>query len=59
MKLDVAQLSEPHSANFALVRLLPSVDPQVSAVVCVDPEGLAALLALIGLLPRVLQFVGL
>lgn len=54
MKLDVPQLSEPHSANFALIRLLTGVDPQVSAVVCVDPEGLAALLALIGLLSRVL-----
>lgn len=57
--LDVAKLSEPHSANLALVRLLPSVDPQVPAVVGVHPEGLAALLALVGLLPRVLQLVRL
>lgn len=59
MKLDVAQLSEPHSANLALVRLLPSVDPQVSAVVGVDPEGLAALFALMGPLSRVLELVRL
>lgn len=55
----MAQLSEPHSAHFALVRLLTSVDPQVSAEVCVYPEGLVALLTLIGFFSRVLEFVGL
>lgn len=59
VKLDVAELSEPYSADLALVRLLPSVDPQVSAVVGVDPEGLAALFALVGFLSRVLELVRL
>lgn len=59
VKLHVSELPEPHSTNFTLVGLLPRVDPQVSEVVCVDPEGLAALLAFMWFLSSVLQFVGL
>lgn len=59
VELDVHQLPELHPTNLALVRLLPCVDAQVSAVVGVDPEGLVALLALVRLLPGVLAFVRL
>lgn len=59
VKLDVSELPEPHSTDLTLVGLLPRVDPQVSQVVCVDPEGLAALLTFVRFLPGVLKFVGL
>lgn len=58
VKLDVSLLPEPHSAHFALKGLLSGVDPRVSEVVCVDPEGLVALLAFMGFLSRMLEFVG-
>lgn len=50
-------LSEPHSTNFTLIGLLPRVDPRVSEVVCVDPEGLVAPLTFIGFFSRMLKFV--
>ena len=59
MKLDVSVLPEPHSAHVTLVGLLPRVDPQVSEVVSVDPEGPVTLLAFKGFLSGVLQFMGL
>lgn len=59
VKLNVSELPEPHAANFTLVRFLPSVDPQVSQVVGVDPERLAALIASMWFVSGVLQFVGL
>lgn len=58
MKLYVSLLSEPHATNFTLVGLLSCVDPCVSEVVCVDPEGLVALLTFIGFLSWMLKFVG-
>lgn len=58
MKLHMSLLSEPHSTNFTLIGLLPRVDPCVSEVVCVDPEGLVAPLTFIGFLSRMLKFVG-
>lgn len=59
VKLDVSELPEPGAADLALVGPLPCVDPEVSEVVCVYPEILAALLAPVRFLSRVLQFVGL
>lgn len=59
MKLDVSELAETQAAHLALVGLLSRVDPEVSQVVGVDPEGFAALLTLVRFLSGVLQFVGL
>lgn len=58
VKLDMSLLSEPHSTDFTLIGLLSCVNPCVSEVVGVDPEGLVALLTFIGFLSRMLKFVG-
>lgn len=57
VKLNMSELPEANTADLALIRFLPCVDPQVSKVVCVDPEGLPALLTLMWFLSRVLQAV--
>lgn len=58
VELDVSLLSEAHPTHLALIGLLSSVDPCVSEVVGVDPEGLVALLAFVGLLSGMLKLVG-
>lgn len=58
MELYVSLLPEPHPTHLTLVGLLPRVDARVSEVVCVDPEGPVALLALVRFLSRVLELVG-